>query len=277
MAKRVYIWNWFRERVPGWGASAPDLAHLGIRSVRSQRTLRPAPAAGQIWKCSLRFGAFSDSNLQFQCGSVAIARGAGPREVSTIESRFPRETFVEGSEEITIVRPRDASLKPRLPLLALLKAFCAQLQSMSAFLRKGLKELLAACGFRLPADLATSTGFTAIGVTVKPGEASEAPGARAIRRRPVINSRTQSTVDPVVSPCVFVPFCCVSSSGRGALLCKERVECTLLQRAALARLFHARPLAAGRREILEIALGQVLRSKLGQRVLFPCGFDAAGH
>ncbi len=223
MAKRVYIWNWFCERVPGWGASAPDLAHLGIRSVRSQRTLRPAPAAGQIWKCSLRFGAFTDSNLQFQCGSVAIARGAGPREVSTIEWRFPRETFVEGSEEITIVRPRDASSKPRLPLLALLKAFAPSYSPCRLFYERGLKELLAACGFRLPADLATSTGFTVTGVTMKPGEASESPGARAIRWRPVINSRPQSTVDPVVCPCVFVPFCCVSSSGRGPSLRKERV------------------------------------------------------
>ena len=108
-----------------------------IRSVRSQRTLRPAPAAGQIWKCSLRFGAFSDSNLQFQCGSVAIARGAGPREVSTIESRFPRETFVEGSEEITIVRPRDASSKPRLPLFALLKAFAPSYSPCRLFYERG--------------------------------------------------------------------------------------------------------------------------------------------
>ena len=104
-----------------------------------------------------------------------------------------------------------------------IESFCAQLQSMSSLLRKGLKELLAACGLRLPADLATSTGFTVTGVAVKPGEASEAPGARAIRRRLVINSRPQSTVDPVVSPCVFVPFCCVSSSGRGPALRKERV------------------------------------------------------
>ena len=81
-----------------------------------------------------------------------VRLGGQADEAAALETRYPQETFVKGMRPIVIVQPRDASSKPRLAYFALLDAFAPSYCPTDLFHDRGLKELLLACGFKMPSD-----------------------------------------------------------------------------------------------------------------------------